>query len=115
MNDPRKVKRFAISDLALLQIFATGNEVHIRVLHGFPPDGQIVRHFYDRDLHSYFLVVHSDTFDVVKNGSTIPLDVIAVMNVPPLQLKPENEKETPIEEGAKEATNETQTNVRANA
>jgi len=115
MKDPRRVKRFAISDMALLQIFATGNEVHVKVVQGFPLDTVIVRHYYDRDLNSYFVVVLSDAFDVVKNGENIPLGVIAVANVPPLQLKSENEKESPVEKGAKEATTETQTNLRANA
>jgi hypothetical protein len=115
MKDPRKVKRFPIADLALLQIFATGNEVHVKVTHGFPPDSQMVRHYYDRDLHSYFIVVQSETFDIVKSGQTIPMGVIAVANVPPLQLKPENVKENEVEKGAKEATTETKTNVRADA
>ena len=71
--DYRRVKRFPISGKMLLDLFSTGQRVRADVQEGFPPNSQIVRHYYDRDLGVYFLVVYNAQFEPVKLGDTVPL------------------------------------------
>jgi hypothetical protein len=112
MRDSSKVKRFAISDLALITTYQTGNEIHAKIVQGFPPDGVIVRHYYDRDLHSYFVVVQSEEFEPVKNDEPIPMGIIAATALPCGQ-KIEKEQLKHGQKGAPEAASEAQTDVSA--
>jgi hypothetical protein len=109
-RDNAKVKRFAISDLALITTYQTGAEIHAKITHGFPPDGVIVRHYYDRDLHSYFVVVQSEEFEAMKNGDTISMGIIAA-TVLPCGQKIEKEQSNNGQKGAPEIEAEGQANV----
>lgn len=77
----RRVKRFAIAELVLLDLFRQGNKIRLDVGAGFPDDGVIIRHYYDRSLHAYFVVVQSATFDEVEEGDPIPFGYITVTQI----------------------------------
>jgi hypothetical protein len=116
-RDNSRLKRFPISGLHLLTLFRTGDEAHFKVESGFPADSIIVRHYYDRDYHQYFLFIQSETFDPVKEGDQIPWGTVIVSHAVP---RKENEKEKGTDEnkGAPETeapTGEAQTDVSAGA
>jgi hypothetical protein len=111
-RDNSKLRKFPISGLYLLTIFRTGDEIHLKVLQGFPPDSIIVRHFYDRDHHQYFLVIQSETFDPVKEGDMIPWGTVVISHAP-LSKESQKEKTEDGKKGAPEATGEAQADVSA--
>jgi len=114
-RDNSRLKKFPISGLRLLTIFRTGDEIHLEVIEGFPADAVIVRHYYDRDAHNYFLVIQSETFDPVKEGEPVPWGTVIIRHATPSK---ENEKEK-NEDGktgapeTKAPTGEAQANVSA--
>src|SRR4051812_14762643 len=81
MNLIRRVKRFAIAEPMLLQLFRQGNKIRLDVGAGFPDDGVIIRHYYDRSVHAYFVVVQSATFAEVEEGGLIPFGYITVNQI----------------------------------
>jgi hypothetical protein len=80
-----------MNGLCLLDLYRTGKELHLHVDSGFPDDAIVMRQYYDRSTGVYYLVVHSETFESVRDGEEIPLALVVMTTLQnPAQQKEKN-------------------------
>jgi len=77
-KDYSRVQGFPLNQSILRMLFTRGRKVAYEVEQGLPEDSQIVRSYYDRNLHQYFFVVQSQEFERVPEGEPIPFGVLVV-------------------------------------
>lgn len=83
MRDNSKVRKIPLSAEILLNVFATGQKVRGEIVSGLPLDAVIMRHWFDRGTGFYWLLVQSESFDPVQQGTEIPILPIQVKTLPP--------------------------------
>lgn len=78
--DPRRLRYIEVSRLMVLEMFK--EDEHFRkVTDGLPADSVLVGMDYMAENDLYKMVVHSQEFDVVPEGATIPKEEVTLTTV----------------------------------